>query len=165
MYSQCYDQEISDDEFEVIDDLHSKLETLSITERNALFYVAGYVCKKENIFLSDPQNLEESEFTTLVSRGKLAYPSSDIFDFTLTCYAFFESSSPNQTCSKHLSKVFSLLYEAFLFDFSNKNSVIHRLVNTFMKGFVRKVNDLNRKSVSTSRKASKFSTRTNAHCS
>lgn len=52
--ASCCDEEILD-ELDVIDNLHSKVENISLTERNALFYVAGYICKKESLFHSIPQ--------------------------------------------------------------------------------------------------------------
>lgn len=141
----CCTSSISDDELQLVDDIADKIDLLTIQERNALFYVAGYITKKEHLITCEPTGIEmssDSEFLSLVSRGKLTYPSSQLFNYTLCCYAFF-SASVSDKCLKRLTNVFSFLHDVFLFDLDRKDAINVRLVNTFCKGFVRKVNDIN----------------------
>ena len=63
---------------------------MSETEKSNLCYVSGYVAAKEHLsIVIDDINEKQhpySEFTTLLSRGKLSYPPSDLFD--LSCVSF-----------------------------------------------------------------------------
>ena len=68
-----------------------KASKLSDDERTTLYFITGYVTFKEN--LDDVNDLTESvdeasEFTTLVSRGKLKHPTNDLYDMSLSLYIF-----------------------------------------------------------------------------
>ena len=57
---------------DLVDKSFNEESNLSIDERSTLYYVSGYVARKENfISVEKSIKLPESEFTDLVSRGKM----------------------------------------------------------------------------------------------
>ena len=91
--STCCTSLFSDDEIALIDAAAQKLETISLPEKSALFYISGYVSFKLKITRGSEMNEPtiESEFTTLVSRGKLQYPRtiSTVFLYRLCIFLLF----------------------------------------------------------------------------
>ena len=138
----CCVFDFSFDEWETVDTLFNNLPCLSDHERQTIFYIAGYIQEKENLenaTFSSHQNLCDSEFMSLVSRGKLTLPSEELFNFSLLCYAFFKKFETR--CKRHLVRIFVVVFESYFFEFQSRHNVVSRLANTFMKGVVRKYND------------------------
>ena len=73
-----------------------------------------------------------SEFLTNVSRGKLSYPPSDLYDFSLYCYAFFKVKCERKNCcSKIFLQAYKLIYESTDYNFENIDSIVRRFSNSF----------------------------------
>ena len=80
-----------DDDLELLDVCFSEASNLSESERSALYYICGYVTFKENLEGSnDVLESNASEFTEMVSRGKLKHPTVDLYDLSLYLYCFFK---------------------------------------------------------------------------
>ena len=63
-------------------------------ERSSLFYTCGYIAHKDKsmiIIQGDINSHPESEFTKLVSRGKLDFPTEELFNLLLYLYSHFKS--------------------------------------------------------------------------
>ena len=142
----CCTEDLTDEEKELMDLCYEGASKLDEDERAKLFHIAGYVTFKERKG-SDKESLQElpcgtkdSEFTELVSRGKLSFPSRDIFNLSLYCFAYFKSL-PRKNCATKLLKAFHEIYESSLLEIDNINSVTRRFANTFFKGEVNKVTD------------------------
>ena len=72
---QCDINDFEDEMSDLVEAAFTVASNLSSNERSILYFISGYVARKENL-KSDPNviKLPESEFTELVSRGKLRYP-------------------------------------------------------------------------------------------
>ena len=121
--------------------------TSSITdnERASLFHIAGYIAFKENtsstlLKESDIFLEADSEFTKLVSRGKLKYPSENLFDLSLYLYGYYKSIT-DKKCINKLLVAFEIIYNCTAYDIENHPSVLRRFANTFNKAFTKKVTD------------------------
>ena len=91
----CCISELSIDEWETLDTLFNVLHSVTECERQTLFYIAGYIHKKENMteHVTDLNIIgDDSEFLSLVSRGRLAFPSEELFNFSLLSYIFFQKN-------------------------------------------------------------------------
>ena len=89
-----------DKDIELVDDCFEETSNLSESERAILYYISGYVAFKENIGKEAIEEgmEDESEFTKLVSRGKLSYSSRDLFDLSQYIYCFFKKRE-NKCCT------------------------------------------------------------------
>lgn len=169
--SDCCESEMSEEELIMMDeslleDVNS--EELSEAEKGTLFYISGFIAFKhpdlKRNFSSESEVDESSEFTRLVSRGKLSFPSKSLLHFCHIAYKFFRLSSPNR-CGNRLLRAFKMLMDSMSFASSNPERVARRLVNIFMKGMVTRDSDLlgscNKRALSKShkmdtRKAAKY---------
>ncbi len=124
-----------------------QVESITVEEHSALYFICGYITKKENLKATDDilvagndNQVVDSEFTTLLSRGQLTYPSGELYTFSLLCYCVFLSLK-GVSCRTKLSKIFRIIYDSFIFSFGSTESVIRRLLNTLYNGYVKDVND------------------------
>ena len=129
---------MNDGEVEILDQCFELTGELSETEKSSLYYIAGYVAKKENLCATNEEEDESkkkphSEFTTLVSRGKLSHPSTELFD--LTCVVFCYYKNVEKEFIEHLMLAFQEIYECCFLNFSSENRVMRRLINCFSKAF------------------------------
>lgn len=142
-HANCCVSEFSIEEWETLDTLFNDLHRLTECERQTIFYIAGYIHKKEHMTetncVTDVNGSDDSEFLSLVSRGRLTFPSEELFNFSLLSYVFFKKFE--NRCKQRIVRIFSVLYECYFFEFLPKDKVISRLGNIFMKGLVRKWND------------------------
>lgn len=75
------------------------------TELAALYFICGYVALKESIPSdeSSPANFpRESEFTSLVSRGKLRHPPEWLFAISQVAYHLFQKAK--RSCGNQVRK-------------------------------------------------------------
>ena len=78
----CQSSDFKDGMADLVDKSFTEASNLSIDERSTLYYVSGYVARKENfISVENSIKLPESEFTDLVSRGKITHPPAALYDF------------------------------------------------------------------------------------
>ena len=114
---------------------------LSSNERSILYFISGYVARKENL-KSDPNviKLTESEFTELVSRGKLMHPPPLLYHLPQYLFSFFKLS-PGKCCSKYFKKGFHLIYTTTEYSFENIHGIMQRYINCFFKAYANKEMD------------------------
>ncbi len=125
-----------------------QVDNVSRSEKNALFFICEYIAKKEglptdsdDIVIDDKaERNSNSEFVSLVSRGKFTIPPTELFAFALFIYAIFKNLKLI-TCRKRLARICQIIYDSFLFTFPAAPNVIRRFVNTFFNGFVKERND------------------------
>ena len=83
---------VTEQEFELLSDLTDHLERISNDDDMNLFYAAGYIAfKHKNLRgrYSDYEALDESSaFLTEMDRGKLSYPSEELFFFKTCVFVF-----------------------------------------------------------------------------
>ena len=159
----CQKLELTDSDVNLIDELESRALDLTQEEQNSIFYVAGYVSKKEKYSsnssdqdadLLAENNNNNSEFLNLVSRGKLTSPPVKLFEYCLLCYAFYKNSP--KTCRRQIIYIFEKIHDSYS-DFAVNEGVNRRIANTIMSGYVRSVSDLNSDKSVDSRKIMKLS--------
>ena len=75
----------SEEDLDLIERCFEESSNLSLAERSSLFYMSGYVARKEGIQCSNLNisDLPESEITEELSRGKLSLPPNDLYDLSL----------------------------------------------------------------------------------
>lgn len=82
-----------------------------------------------------------SEFTEMVSRGKLKHPPDWLFHFSTLCYCCFNSlHSPS--CASRVQILFNSVAEFYFPSEVVTNNVTRRLTNCFFKGFVSRASKL-----------------------
>jgi hypothetical protein len=142
----CCSSDFVDDELEVLDQVLLEASVVSEEESASLFYIAGYVTKKcglpsdESI---DPSIIAQSEFQSLLDRGRLSVPAPNLLHFTHCAYFVFQRCSTLSNfhkCAFRMKRMFVLLYHSLPFTFSDIDGVCRRLSNTFFKGFGRREN-------------------------
>ena len=86
--------EDKDHDLELLDDCFSEASNLTEAEISTLYYISGYVTYKEDLETASG-NLADlppgSEFTNMLSRGKLKHPFSDLYDLSKYLYSFFQN--------------------------------------------------------------------------
>ena len=92
----------------LLDGCFDNTSNISEKEKSSLYYISGYICRKENLPIEEAPmiNLPESEFTEFVSRGKLCHPPRDLYDLSLYLYAYYSSIS-DRTCLKKVLTAFN----------------------------------------------------------
>lgn len=131
----CCEKPLGDDELECLDKCFEASSKLSHIERSTLYYICGYVSHKEGLDSTNNISLineKASEFTSMVSRGKLAHPSDELFDLSQYLFSYYKSV-PDKCCAKRLVKAFQEICEVAFLDF--ELSVLQRFANSFSKGF------------------------------
>ena len=136
----CCNSALTDSELMSMDAcLLMDTDSLNNEEKAALFYISGYVAFKENIPPNNEQfefENDSSEFTRLLSRGKLTFPPNDLLRFVSICYGYFKNCETR--CVSRLARIFvELSYTNYDF---NQN-VCKRVVHTFLKGVVNKMSE------------------------
>jgi hypothetical protein len=139
--SPCCDAPLSDDDVEA---LNSCIQVnLNDDELATLYFISGYIAHKEDILVQDgiPTNeLPSSQFTELVSRGKLCHPPDWLFVFVQCAYSVIRKT--NATCANKsqrlLLRLFNDLHFNLLHDCYNADHLCRRLVNTLIVGSLRR---------------------------
>ena len=95
-----------DEDIEILDYCFSEASNLSESERSSLYFICGYVTFKENLEGAEViEHSDESEFTELVSRGKLKHPPIDLYDLSQYLYSFFKIRKPKMLLKNHFPSV------------------------------------------------------------
>ena len=111
-------------------------------ERSTVYYICGYVSFKENLPVSDGVVTlrYKSEFTELLSQGKLKHSSLELYDLALYLYSFFKNRQ-SKCCSRVFLQGFMYIYESSGCQFPNIERILKRLTNTFFKGYAKDMTD------------------------
>ena len=89
-----------EEENDLIDRCFEEARNLTINEKSMLYYISGYVARKENLSTCHTSpNLPESEFTDLVSRGNLVHPPGELYDLSQYLLSFFKTYQ-RKCCTK-----------------------------------------------------------------
>ena len=116
---------------------------LSSHEMSGLYFVSGYVAKKEHIqSLTGDDEESHAEFTRLLSRGKLHHPPEWLFCLSQACYSAFKSLS-KRDCVSHITSIFLEIAVAYCPQISTPpHTICRRFCNCFIKGEIRRYVDL-----------------------
>ena len=123
----------------MLDEAFSLRCTLSDMEQSSLYYISGYVAKKEHLTIHYSVDVDQgveypcSEFTTLLSRGNLTHPPPELFELSCILYCYYKNVE--KTCVKHLLHAFGEIYECSQVSYPQANSILRRFVNCFAKAF------------------------------
>ena len=132
----CCQRSLNDNELDSLDSCFDSATNLSVSERSALFYISGYVTFKEKLASSEiAEKTADSEFLEMVSRGRLSYPSADLFELAQYLYCYYKTVD-DRHCRSVLLKGFVEILKICESNFPNEISVLKRFVNTFSKGLV-----------------------------
>lgn len=147
--SECCRAEVSHADVRKLDDIHIRVDHLSSEERASIYYICGYIAHKENFpRMPEPGRdslPEDSEFTALLSRGRLRYPPEWLVVYACFCYTYFLTSKSQ--CVNYIVRVFLLIFESFLDVPVGPIMLVQvsrRLSNCFFKGFVRRESEVPR---------------------
>ena len=128
---------LNDDEVEMLDECFELAGKLSEVEESNLHYISGCVAAEEHLSITIDNVTEEqhpySEFTILLSRGKLSYPPSELFDLSCVLFAYYKQV--NKSCVKHLLIAFHQAYESCHLEYEGANRILRRFVNSYSKAF------------------------------
>ena len=94
--SNCCTKPLSDEELEALNDCFESTSDLTDIDRSTVYYVAGYICRKENLCQnlnehSIAQNTATSEFTKELLRGNLSHPPLYLYDLGLYLLVYYKS--------------------------------------------------------------------------
>ena len=91
--AECYTGNLPDAEVDLLNSCFDNSSvTITETERSSLYYMCGDAAHKENGMIMDPivaENNSASEFTKMVSRGRLVFPTEELFDLSLYMYGYY----------------------------------------------------------------------------
>ena len=139
----CCTASLNEDEMEMLDECFELANMLSEVEKSNLYYISGYVAAKEHLSISIDNATEEqhpySEFTSLLSRGKLSYPPSELFDLSCVLFAYYKQV--DKSCVKHLMIAFHQIYECCHLEYEGENRILRRFVNSYSKAFSNQQSD------------------------
>ena len=141
--NDCCSKNLAADEIDLFNDCFEHASKLSPNERSILYYIAGYVAHKEksNMRSGDIPTNKDSEFTIMVSRGKLDHPNEQLFDLTLYLYAYYDLVS-DKRCSTRLLVAFEHIYDYTNYQIKNHISVLRRLTNCFGKASAKQASEI-----------------------
>jgi hypothetical protein len=114
-----------------------ELETsLPLSTKMALFYIAGYVTRKDDV--SENELLNDTSFyfqlygdyTKTMDRGGLSIPLDCCAQWVFFCYIIFEIEK-NHICRKSLCNIFMMISDIYNLNMLKKHSVT--LANIFLK--------------------------------
>ena len=131
----CCETPLDETELDCLDQCFEMSSKLSDSEKSTLYYIGGYITHKEGLTSSEIDILsyvKASEFTKMVSRGKLCHPLGDLYDLSQYLFAYYKNT-PEKSCANRLIKAFTEISEVAFFAF--EKSVFRRFVNSFSKGF------------------------------
>ena len=86
------------------------------------------------------ENNSASEFTKMVSRGRLAFPKEELFDLSLYLYGYYKSVE-DKKCTTCLINAFDRISDFTKYELPNQKSVLRRFANCFGKAFAMKTSD------------------------
>ena len=131
----CCSESLNNEEVEMLDECFDLASTLTEVEKSSLYYIAGYVAAKENLSVSDESDNQHpnSEFTTLLSRGKLSHLPVKPFDLTCVLYTYYKKVT--KSCIQHLLIAFQQIYESRHLEYEAENRILRGLINCFSKAF------------------------------
>ena len=135
--AECCIAPLTESEVELLNTCFENLVDIMETERSSLYYICGYIAHKENglsIDRKDVQSNTASEFTKMVSQGKLAFPKEELFDLSFYLYAYYKSVE-NKRCTTRLLKAFEMIYDFTNYYMPSHNSVMRCFANCFGKAF------------------------------
>ena len=119
----------------MLDECVDLVNTLTEVEKSSMYYIAGYIASKENLSVSNESDNQHpnSEFTTLLSRGKLSHPPVKLFDLTCVLYTYYKKVI--KSCIQHLLIAFQQIYQSCHLQYEAENRILRRLINCLSKAF------------------------------
>ncbi|XP_047140823.1 uncharacterized protein LOC124815934 [Hydra vulgaris] len=139
--SECCQLDLNEDDISYLDTSVSSIDAISEEENAALYYISGYVQHKFLPSIS-VSGTNASEFTELVSRGRLCHPTEDLFQYVRYAYSLFillPNAEMRFQCVRYISKLFIYFYTALPFDLQALpiNTVVSTILNCFFKGLTK----------------------------
>ena len=131
---ECCAVEFKDnvEDLDLLNECFQQSANLSEEEKASLYYICGYVTYKEGLPSADGEqdniSLPESEFLRNVYRGKLCYPSEELYDFSQYVYSFFKERK-HKCCRKPFVQACKEIFEFTGYHFPNIDKISTRLVN------------------------------------
>ena len=122
--NDCCDIDLKDSEndLELVENCFQEASNLSLTEKSTLYFISGYVAKKEKIECSDSYDttdLPECEFTLQLSRGGLKLPPLNLYDLSRYSYSFFKKR-PAKCCTKLFLEAFHEIHTYTGYNYQTK---------------------------------------------
>ena len=97
----CDSDDLDDQMNDLVEESFTKSSKLSKNEKSTLYFVSGYVARKENLTTdTNFMKLPESEFTELVSRGKLMHPPAALYGLSQYLLSFLKENAAQNILRK-----------------------------------------------------------------
>ena len=136
------DKQLTDAELILLDDLPDKTCELTVDDKMSLFYIGGYVARKqtdqteEHCLSGQPEDLSPDiqAFTASLNRGGLISPSTNFFILLLHIFLFFKNTT-EVSCRKRFVTIFSDFPSLFHLNMTISKAALRRIVNILMKRF------------------------------
>ena len=136
--AECCIAHLTESEVELLNICFENSVVITETERSSLYHICGYIAHKGNglsIDRKDVQSNTASEFTKMVSRGKLAFPKEELFDLSFYLYVYYKSVENKRCTTRRLLKTYEMIHDFTNYDIASHNSVMRRFANCFGKAF------------------------------
>ena len=145
--TDCCTDDLWDNDYflDLVERAFHEASNLSGNEKSYLYYVSGYVAKKQDMRCVDDDEYDvslipESEFTTMLPRGKLRLPPIDLYNLSQYFYACLKLF-PRRCCTKLLLQGLEMIQQLSGHDFPDQKRINRRFLNTFLKTYTQRVND------------------------
>ena len=102
-----------------------------------------YITFKENLPACESSSSPlppASDFTEMLTRGKLKHPPANLYDLSKYLYTFFKMWSP-KCCNKIFLEGFRIIYEHSGCEYEQSESIIRRFVNCFFSALAKDQTD------------------------
>ena len=133
---------LTDAELILLDDMTESnlFQKISLDEKMAMIYLAGYIAFKESAYAADLQGdiselpKDVTEYFKSLNHGKLSCPSLELCEFLLIAFCFFANTKQHM-CRVRLMSVLKHFPNMFHLDFNMPESALKRVCNIIMKRF------------------------------
>ena len=134
----CSTTGLSESEMDFLSDLPGQVEDIAHDNSLNLFYMAGYVAYRHHDLRGRKEDFDfedSSSFLAEMDRGKLSYPSEELFSFMRIAFLFFTLST-EKLCRKRFVTIMAEFPSFFCMDllFIN-NKPLFRIANLLFKRF------------------------------
>ena len=130
---------LSEEDLHLPDICFSETSNPTSIEKSSLYYVSGCITRKGDLHDSSYDYVEplpKSEFTKLLSRGKLSHPPAELYDLSQYFLCYFKMKNA-KCCNTVFLQAFKLIYQSTSYEFDNIDKIIRRFVNCFFKTFAK----------------------------
>ena len=131
---------LGEKEVSILQELPEKVEDISHDDSLNLMYMASYVAFKHPRLRGNKEDFDDNftAFLNEMDRGKLSYPSEELFCFTRLAFLYF-TTTPDKLCRKGFILLMAEFPSYFNLDIFLSSEPLPRIANLFFKRFSKNV--------------------------